>query len=852
MPQSYYRHVFNSSVVAVALALAAPAAVHAEAATFNFKIPAGNLGAALRAFAQVSGQQVVYSGDAVSGMRSAALVGVYSADDGLRVLLSGSGMSFRRSPQGVFMISQGGQAPKIEGASLNETDEANTLAAIVVTAQYRPENTQSVPITVNSVSGKTLENSGYQSITDLQYLVPGLQYDPTQGANFLIRGVGLQSYDFSFEKSVSVVVDGVVMDAQRDNGLIGLEDIDRVDVLLGPQGTLFGKNATSGVISVTTGVPVLNSWSEKAYVSYGERNDHTVNTTINAPIGDQMALRISLFDQGQDGFGKYTTLDKSLGAVSEYGFRAKVLYQPNDRFDITLAGDWAHHFDSSVRTPVSGAPAAITADEIALGVNPGPNNASTADSQEGWLRYDEWGASILAHYKFGNNTLTSISAYRGTQFDNDAPVDLVPTNLFAYSTYSIGFLNSQKYSQEFRLAGPTGGFVEYVAGFFYNNLAATQYQYQWGPNPPGSPLVISTAAPSTTLYCFSCVQGVAGNTQRFDVSNITMAEYGQLKFNLTDRLSLNLGARYSYDYNIQTLGWVTFNPIPITGIDTNYNFVTANAPPHLFGGYKKAEVLTYRIAPEYHFSDNAMVYFTYATGNKPGGIALNGNVFAPYKPETVSSYEVGEKSEWFDHRVRFNLDLFHEQYTNYQAPLLTQIPAGTTGFINAVAIGNAGGLLSEGAEASLAFKPIKSLTLSGNGSYTNAFFTSYIDNATTNYTGTKPPNSPTWAGTFAADYVTAVASNISMAAHVDYDYRGKLWTIIGQPAYSLVNAYGLVNARISFRLDDTGLELGVYGRNLGNTFFATGFQQYGTAGLVHFTSPDAYRTVGVFAKYAFR
>jgi iron complex outermembrane receptor protein len=734
------------------------------------------------------------------------------------------------------------------GADINA---AETLDAIVVTAQYRPENTQSVPISINSVSGKTIENSGYQSITDLQYLVPGVQYDPTQGSNFLIRGVGLQSYDFSFEKSVSVVVDDVVMDAQRDNGLIGLEDIERVDVLMGPQGTLFGKNATSGVISVTTGSPVLNTWSAKTYASYGERNDHTVNATVNAPIGDEMALRISVFDQGQDGFGNYTTLDEKQGTVREYGIRGKLLFQPNDRFDITLAGDWAYHFDSSVRTAVSGAPAAITADEIALGVNPGPHNANTADSEAGSIRYDEWGTSIRAHYMLGDNTLTSISAFRGTTFDNDAPVDLVPIDIYGYSTYSIGFLNTHKLSQEFRLASPTGGFVEYVAGFFYNDLYATQYQYQWGPNPLGSPLVTSTGAPIASLYCFSCVTGIPGNTQRFDTSNITVAEFGQLKFNLTDRLNLTLGARNSNDRNGQSLGWVTFPTAPITGTNTNYTFVTSNAPPHLFAGSTSGDDVTYRISPQYRFADNAMVYFTYATGNKPGGAALNGNVFATYKPETVASYELGEKSEWLDHRIRFNLDVFHEQYKDYQAPLLTQIPAGPTGYINAVAIGNAGGLLSEGVETSLAVKPIKSLTLTAFASYTKAYFTNFVENTTTNYTDTRPPNSPAWAGTLAADYVTPVTPDLSMSAHIDYDYRGKLWTIIGQPAYSQVNAYGLINARISFSPGNTGFQFGVYGRNLGNTYFQTGFQQYGSAGLLHFTTPDAYRTLGVFGEYAF-
>ncbi|HMA50930.1 MAG TPA: TonB-dependent receptor plug domain-containing protein, partial [Magnetospirillaceae bacterium] len=433
-----------------ALVAVCSVAAQAQQAQVALSIPSMPLSQALLIYAQQTRLSILAPDDLTQGHVSAAVNGTVSQSDGLRQLLGESGLKFQfvdPSSVRIYGDHPGGQKSSDAGS--------DGLDTILVTAQYRQEDQQSVPISITTVSGKTLENSGYQSITDLQYLVPGVQYDPTQGANFLIRGVGLQSYDFSFEKSVSVVVDDVVMDAQRDNGLIGLEDIAHVDVLMGPQGTLFGKNATSGVISVATNNPVLGQWQAKTYASYGERNDHTVNGTINAPIGDTMALRLSAFNQGQDGFGDYTTLNEKLGTVREYGVRGKLLFQPNDRLDITVAGDWEHHWDSSIRTAVSGAPAAITADEIALGVTPGRTNVNTADSEAGSIRFDEWGTSVRAHYMVGDDTLTSISAYRGTTFVNAAPVDLVPTDLYAYSTYSVGFLNSEKLSQEFRWASPT-------------------------------------------------------------------------------------------------------------------------------------------------------------------------------------------------------------------------------------------------------------------------------------------------------------------------------------------------------------------------------------------------------------
>ena len=164
-------------------------------------------------------------------------------------------------------------------------DESSGLTEIVVTAQRRTQNAQAVPVAIQTISSEAIDKAGYTSVTDLQYLTPGLQYDPTQGAAFQIRGVGTTSFDFSNAKSVNVVVDDVVMDGQRANGLTGLVDICSVDVLMGPQGTLFGKNSTSGVIAVTTNRPRLGQTSFRGSASYGQNNDRILNATVNLPLG---------------------------------------------------------------------------------------------------------------------------------------------------------------------------------------------------------------------------------------------------------------------------------------------------------------------------------------------------------------------------------------------------------------------------------------------------------------------------------------------------------------------------------------------------------------------------------------
>jgi iron complex outermembrane receptor protein len=721
-------------------------------------------------------------------------------------------------------------------------DDDGQLAEIVVTAQRRSENSQLVPLAIQSISAEAIRNAGYTDITDLQYLTPGLQYDPTQGAAFQIRGVGTTSFDFSNAKSVNVVVDEVVMDGQRANGLVGLVDIARVDVLMGPQGTLFGKNSTSGVIAITTNPARLGETTFRGNASYGEHNDLILDGTANLPLGSRAALRLSAFEQEQDGFGRNVTLNKLVGSKRDYGGRAQIHYEPDERFELTVAADYGHHWDSSVRTPVSGQPPVVTAILNERGVYPSPTNADTADSIYGEIETEEWGGSVRFSLKLGEHSLKSITAYRETLYDNNTPANLTPIDRFAYITYNFGHLTTDKISQEFHLASPAGRPVTWLLGAFYNRLHARQLQYQWGP------MGLSTL-PAATLFTTTGAIGEAGNSSQFDAVNESVAAFGQVEVNPVDRLRLTLGGRYTHDDNAQRLDYVMVDPRPLTGFSPR--FVPVSAPPVLRSGSVTGNNFSWRIAPEYRLTDNAMVYASYSTGYKPAGIAFVGNRYAPYADETVEAWEIGLKSEWFDRRLRFNIDWFRSDFTDFQATILTRIPDGAGGTLLAQAIGNAGGLRSQGVEASLAVKPIRQFSFSAAGSYTDAKFTNYVFNATTDYTGTQLPNSPKWAFTVSGDYESDITSNMILKIHADYAWRDKYWTVVGQPEYSFVPAYGLANARISVANSRNSLEFGVYARNLFDTYFSTGYQIYGALGLLHYTSPNARRTAGAFLRVAF-
>ena len=725
------------------------------------------------------------------------------------------------------------------------THASDALEPIVVTAQRRSESLQDVPVSVASVSGKALENASFQSVTDIQYLVPGVQFDPTNGAAFQIRGVGSTSFDYSNEKSVSLVVDDVVMDGQRDSGLTGLSDIQQVDVLMGPQGTLFGKNATSGVIAITTVKPVLEQWSAKVNASYGQREDRNTTLTVNAPMGDKAALRVSAFSQGQEGPGRYTTLDQPLNSFKEYGYRAKLLLQPVDGLEVLYTNDYQHHWDNFIRTSVSGASAAVTALQIAHGVTPGLENDDNADSSMGVTRTKTRGHALRVQYQVGKDTLTSITAFRETDYHGEANANLVPANEFAFLPYNTGELHTEKVSQELRWASPTGGFVEYLGGLFYNRLLARSTQLQWATL--GAPLVSPTGVKLTNFYTLTSPIGVSNaNATLFKTENTTAAAFGQLKFNFTPKASLAVSGRYTQDNNGASIDYIWIDPRPITGV--NATFTPTSAKPFKQSGHVKDHNFSYRVAGQYQLTDDAMAYVTYSTGYKPGGVATVGNQYAPYASETVKSLEAGIKSELFQRRVRLNLSVFSSRFTDFQASVLTYIPGNP---LAQVAIGNAGELKSEGVEATFAWRVDDALTVNGGATYADARFVDYQYNATTNYGGTALTNAPKWSGSLGVTYDREVSGDMRLKANLDYGWRSKSWAQLGQPAYAELPAFGLLNGRVSLSPANSSLELGLYGRNLLDTYYSTGLQQYSTLSLVHYTARDAHRTVGLFARYAF-
>ena len=723
-----------------------------------------------------------------------------------------------------------GQQPGQDAAATsNVGDPVAQVADIVVTAQRRQQNLQDVPVSIAVVTGEALAKTGFRSITDLQYVTPGLQYNPGNGGQFQIRGVGTQGYDFSTEQAVSVVIDNVVMDAPRDPGLIGLNDIDRVEVLRGPQGTLFGKNSTSGVVSIVTRNPVLGELSGGVSANYGERNDYNVNGVANLPIGDAAALRITAFAQGQDGNGRNTFLKQDIGTFREAGVRAKLLVEPLQGLRITLLGDFGRHHDNAVVGTFQQAVGVYASASLANGVTPGKDNYDTADRYPSNTLSKSYGGSAEIGYQLGAATLTSITAYRRTELTNDQPSDLLPDPL--YLPVNISSVRTRKFSEELRLASRNGGFFEYLIGAYYNRINLYSTADQWGqlglPLPPGLYLALTGAAGTTT------------NQNVYRTVKDTKALFGQATFNFTNRLSLALGGRLTRDENTQGLTFAT-------SLTADLVMPVLAGPTTPQGTVKKTN-FSYSVHPQFKVNRDVLAYLTYSTGYKGPGVSFVSNVYSPYKSEKVANYEAGIKSELFSRRLRLNAAVFYEKFSDFQAQTAVPQAFGLPVFV----IGNAGALTSKGFEVDSMAVVVPGVTIDGAVSYANSKYTDY-NNGVANYTGQPLPGAPRWTYNLAANVDRPISPGYRISGTLTYSHRSSTNAILGDNA-TRIDSYGLVGARVAVGSDKRRWQVGAYARNLLNEHFRVGYYDFLAqgVGLLGINSPLGSRTIGGFATVAF-
>lgn len=692
----------------------------------------------------------------------------------------------------------------------SESGSTTGIADIVVTAQRREESLQKVPIAVAAITGEALLSGGVTGSMELPAKIPGLTI-PIQ-RNVLtpyLRGVGTQNGGSGSEAAVATYIDGVYVAAPSGNTL-SFSNITRVEVLKGPQGTLFGRNATGGLLQVITKDP---SYEPAVDASVGYANYETISGSFygSTGLGDKVAFNLAGFvtNQGK-GWGRNITLNEEVNYTNEFGVRGKLLFEPDELTKLILAADYGER-----RSDLGASRHLFPGTRNAVGVL---SAGGFYDTQGGVPRnfyFQQYGASLTISREIGDAEIKSITAFRSYNNFGVSDLDQGPSPLATVTGAEI----AKTYQQELLISGKTGR-LTYTAGvFLFRN--------------------------DSEIAPFTIASGLvpSQNTQQFSYGKTkSIAGYGQLTYELTDTTRITGGVRYTVE---RSHGYATSFAAPGNTIATGT--VLGNIDQR-----STDKKLTFRAAIDQDLAPNILAYASFNRGFKSGAI----NVFSPFqpitRPEGLDAYEIGLKSDLLDRHVRLNLSGFIYDYSNIQ---LSQLFGITNVLVNAA------GSKIKGFEAELSVAPdvgTGKLRFDAAVSYLHGRYTSFPNapffaprptggNATFagNAAGKDTIYTPPWTVNLAADYSVPIGSNV-LGANVSYYYNDGFYY---NPDNRLRQAaYGIVNAELRYGDADRSWEAAVFARNL----FDKQYPSYiAVSALFDATAPAAPRTYGVRLTYRF-
>ncbi|HEX7782792.1 MAG TPA: TonB-dependent receptor [Sphingobium sp.] len=775
------------------------------------------------------------------------------------ILLAGSALASASAPI-AFAQEKAPEAAASEAAGDAGLDE------IVVTATKRETNLQQTPIAMAVLGTESLKDRHVQSLYDLaDGAVPSLRiatFEARQSALTIgIRGiVPLDANQPAREQGVGIYVDGVYLG--RQHGLnASLFDVERVEVLKGPQGTLFGRNTEGGALSVVSKAPT-GEWGGRIEAGFGNYGAHTGGIHVNLPEVAGFSIKLDGVIQHQDETTK-NPLEGQAGwnYYNRKGVRAAVRWQPtstitND-FSYDVAKDENTPFYSQllnynpngcVAGPVSNAPGCQlpginytalsgTVRSVLPGVViDGQTRMKTADigvpqqvsvdKTHGFTNTLRWKASPEIE-------LRSITAWRGVdveQWDNSGGAHRPPVvNLTAactqaapcgFSRYSLAGLRQRQFSQELQAVGTVGS-VDYVAGLFYFNEhvsddAATPNSNGIYLNALGQPVYTILNA-CTGSGGFGSLRGCRSTDRASEVWSKSYAAYGQATWNATDQLHFTVGARYTQDKKRGELHLFR---------NLNYD-LPANAAAVAANGYAPLDEKWHRFNPmatiAYDVSNDVHVYAKYATGYRAGGASSRTANYQAFNPEDVKSYEVGMKTDFWDHRARFNLAGYIMDRKDSQIDIsFIQFAGGSS--VNVLRTINAQGTTKiRGVEADLTVQPVDGLTLNASYAYTYTKIPLVPITFTAGGATSAPflqqfyiPFTPRNAGSGSVDYQLPVGNGAAVKFHIDGNYSQA--TQAFDQFATKADASLIFNGRISLADIDVGygrtLTLSAWGRNL--------------------------------------
>ena len=698
----------------------------------------------------------------------------------------------RAADLGAAASSAAVPATSAEGSG-TDSDALLGSAEVVVTARHQTERAQDVPVALSVISGSNLERTGAYSIADLQQQTPSLTaYNSNpRNSSTAIRGIGVSSASDGLDTSVGVYVDNVYL-GRPGMALADLVDLDRVEVLRGPQGTLFGRNSSAGVINITTRAPSFDFglYAEASGGNYGYNQERLA---VTGPLVDGLlAFRVTGFSTHRNGTLPNLKTGTTANSIGRTGGRVQLLATPTSNLKLRWIADYSQEDDtccvSSTKLvlPASLSPTtARTLQTLAtLGYAPTPGRFTRNNAPQ-QMRTHQWGTSLQADWDLGFATATSITAYRQWYFnplqDSDGtPLDVIQVNV-ATTRY-------RQFSQEFRLASGPGRF-NWQAGAYYfhqrlrDHYILNQFGYDASAFYTTYARLANPNAPAVTI--------APGSQYLDDVDTHTnsLAFFGQANFEITPHLIATGGIRYTHDKRVGVSDTSTAGtPNPATSLPFHYDVAVKNNNVSWLGSLSWKPV------------DGLLAYVTYSTGYKGAGLNLNAAVSAGtplvLQPEKARSWEAGLKQQWFANRLVLNVDIYRTALSGLQANI---VPSNG----NRSYLANVGNVVAKGVEADATWRVAPVLTLTANGAYNDAKYSDYRNapcpvgvTGTCDLTGGRVYQAPKWTANAIADVHFETANGVRPYGIARYAYRSSMFGTADDGPYSRIPGYGIAEFRV--------------------------------------------------------
>jgi len=856
------RHAIQRFTVGLLTSAVFALAAHAQDGTVKFSIGPQPLTSGLLQLGRQANISIAASRTLTAGKHGKLVEGEMDVQTALTRLLDASGLAFEFvTPTFVRVVPATGPTQNaVRTPASAAVRDDSSMDEITVTARRRLEPLQRVPISVAVLQGDDVANWNLNDMEDIARRIPVLQFRPNtlhKDRLLLIRGIGTFSTSQSPDPSIATVIDGVVL-ARSGQAAADLLDVDQIEVLSGPQGTLFGKNASAGVVNVTTQAPG-DQLSGLVRASYYEGNEYRIVGSLSGPLSDRVGARVHAFAGQFDGNMRNLYDGRRMNGYRHQGVRSKVVATPTEDLTLTLAADFSRSFENMPSGAFTSSsqiaycprhivqsPAANSCDvgEVqpnpffaavlnSLGIEPSSNNRQVSQNAGNNTHDRNGGTSLQADWNLGGGfRLTSISAWRRWQnsvdeydYDQLSAFDAIVPQITDH-----GIVDLTQTSQELRVVSPEGGPVDFVAGLYYMHIASDETYGRdvlRGSTVPGAPPV----------HDFGL--------NHFGSRNDNYSIFGEANFHFTPRLHALLGYRQTWD----RVGYYTDR----VSTSTASNPVPGVAPSYAGHGSRSVAGWSGRVGLLYDLTPDVMTYATLSRGYKGPAYSLFFNMepanTAPIDPETSTAYEVGTKAQLWNHRLRINAAAFRTEFHDYQSNAPQLIDGA---YVNNLT--NAGTVTNRGVELSVGMKPVEHLTWQMAALYNDAVVRTWRCDfvaASCNLTGNRLPYSPRWTLNLSQDYVHPIRPGLDMSFGLVYRYQSTVTFQYTNTADQNQPAFGVWDVSLELADERKAWSTRLIVKNLLNQDYSSFMTLGDLAGVTRAVPRDAGRYMGLMIQKEF-